>query len=110
MIINKIQYDEMNSKRFICFDMEQEMALSNLRHSLNLSSIDMFKKCFGEQKICKNYSARNWIWTFSDEAEKKIVYCLVSKEGISWESPLGKCEESISLRNEIIEVLQKNLS
>ena len=54
-------------------------------HKHKLTSLELFKKAFGRQKLTKDYTCRNWVWTFTDDEEKGILYCLVSKEGPSWE-------------------------
>lgn len=43
----------------------------------------LFKTTFGKQMTCKNYTCRNWIWTFSDD--NATVYCLICDTGVSWE-------------------------
>lgn len=63
-------------------------------------SKSLFKYVFGGQQICKNYSRRNWIWTFSDINKNNILYTLVSIEGVSWEFNIDSkdYDEVIDLR------------
>ncbi|RTK97740.1 MAG: hypothetical protein EKK64_00565 [Neisseriaceae bacterium] len=95
MKINKSEYDESKSQGIGLVVQDQEIyedvkKIYEFRHSLKLSSIEMFKLFFGKQQTCRNYTSKNWIWTFSDDEEKNVIYCLVSKEGISWETPNSK--------------------
>lgn len=50
-----------------------------------MSSKQIFKRVFGPQQICINYSYRCWIWTFADPEGKAVVNCLVDKRGVHWE-------------------------
>lgn len=49
---------------------------------IKLSSLEIFKKVFGKQLLTKNYSCRNWIWSFSEGGN--VLWCFVSKEGVSF--------------------------
>lgn len=49
------------------------------------NSLEACKAIFGKQQIVKQYSHRNWIWTFTDDDNFATIYCLVSVRGISWE-------------------------
>jgi hypothetical protein len=50
-----------------------------------LNSKQIFKKVFGPQLICINYTHRCWIWTFTNEDTDAVVYCLIDVRGIHWE-------------------------
>lgn len=45
----------------------------------------LFKYVFGRQLTCKNYTNRNWVWTFSDLEEQNAFWTLISTTGVSWE-------------------------
>ena len=51
----------------------------------DMSSKQIFKRVFGPQLTCINYSYRCWIWTFSNEGRTAVVNCLVDKRGVHWE-------------------------
>jgi hypothetical protein len=88
MKINKAKYKEdCNPGIFIDKGkFNHLLEISKIRYLNKLSSIDLFKKVFGKQQVCKQYTNKNWIWTFTDDNERLVINCLVSKEGISWES------------------------
>lgn len=50
-----------------------------------MSSKQIFKRVFGPQVTCINYTHRCWIWTFADPEGKAVVNCLMDKRGIHWE-------------------------
>lgn len=75
-----------------------------------LSSLKLFKQKFGRQQITKNYSHRNWVWTFQSDDGKAVIYCLVNEQqGIAWEYDRAVSDEAslLPLMNEIVAALTK---
>jgi len=52
---------------------------------------DMLLKYFGKQMSVKQFTHRNYIWSFSVEAGKKeaTIYCFSDKTGNAWEYKPG---------------------
>jgi len=51
------------------------------------SEKEVYKEVFGPHLLCKNYTYRNWIWTFCSQDKTAIVYFLVNVTGTSFECP-----------------------
>ena len=90
MLINNKKYDEIHTDSLAnCKSFHDKFKKIYLFYKKmheragNVGSIAVFKQVFGKQQCCKNYTCRNWIWTFSEEGN--TIWCLVSKEGINWE-------------------------
>lgn len=65
----------------------------------------IFKKVFGRQQICKNYSYRNWVWTFSDE--HATIYCMVSTRGASFEYNYVKSKDGEAIQNLFNKIMER---
>ena len=71
-----------------------------------LDSRTLFRSTFGPQLCCRDYSHRNWIWTFSDITDSAVLYALLNVEGVAWEY---NCKQSDpkALENVLTSVIGK---
>jgi hypothetical protein len=99
MIINKVKYDEDFTNSLQTMDGVNSLMLFNFYKKIreagifgpalgneaktHVKMLDVFKQVFGKQQTCKNYSSRNWIWTFTDGTTN--LWCLISKDGLTFE-------------------------
>lgn len=101
--LNKVEYQE-DSTGIVFNENESVMKLMTeyykLAHLLNYTSLEMFKAKFGPQKTCKTYTRRCWIWTFCKDGV--IIYCIVSDETPSWESPTPNDPQTKEFLEEIL--------
>jgi hypothetical protein len=67
----------------------------------------LFKLTFGKQQTTVDYTLRNWVWTFSNESNTAVIYCLLSSEGVAWEynTELSQGKAVAPLCKQIIELL-----
>lgn len=86
MLINAVLYYENKSNSIINEMIRKNSVVEPNFHKVdymiklynkfpNMSSKDIFKKTFGRQQICVNYTLRNWVWTFSNESKTSTIYC-----------------------------------
>ena len=107
-LVNRVPYDETLTQGGVSYYhnkdlMQLDVAYHALRHKLNLRSIGMFKRRFGRQQRCVNYTHRCWVWTFNrDDA---VIYALVDIRGPHWESPEPYSERTLQLLGDLLRAL-----
>lgn len=63
-------------------------------------------KAFGKQQVVRNYSYKNWIWTF--QSSDAVLYVLWSKRGVSWEFDRKRSQgeqAALALLNAVVNTL-----
>lgn len=129
-LVNEVPYDENNTDSMVNMDFrgDKDSYSNRILEECSWFEIDymkriqqapedrrdpksIFKYIFGEQQICKNYSCRNWIWTFSDSEEENTLYVLVSKEGTNWEFDRTSedYDKVIDIRKEVEDHIYENI-
>lgn len=111
MYVNNVDYDETETDTVLNHSVRlanKTLTLFNVRHQAGFkSSIEWFKHTFGRQKTTVTYSSRNWVWTFEANNNDAVIYCLVSKRGISWEYDVAKTWNPKSLERLLDEIIEK---
>jgi hypothetical protein len=118
MEINKEQYQEENTDSLINIRIRPPLIAiwetdwnSNKQKEYwekqgKRTSKQYLKDVFGRQQTCKNYTRRNWIWTFSDGNGKACLYALVSETGLHWEYRGGS--DSVVLK-QLVDSIEKEM-
>ena len=119
MLINEVSYDENNTDCIVNYIPHRHNGIKRFFHLPdfyynvvymeklykkfpNMPSKQIFKKVFGNQQKCVQYTYRNWVWTFSNEEKTATINCLVNETGVSWEMDItSNKQEIIKLRQEI---------
>lgn len=60
-----------------------------IRMGSGTGSARLFRAVFGRAQTVKDYSSRNYVWTFLDPSSGVVLYVLVSKEGAAFEYDFG---------------------
>lgn len=114
MQVNQAKYDEnhsdsiMNVEELWVEPSERDLYLLpyKTKRQLGITTLQLLKRVFGRQQTTKNYSHRNWIWTFTQNGS--VLYCMVSVEGISWEyDSRSNSKEIVVLFKKVVAILQK---
>ena len=108
MKINLVTYDENNTDPLSnvlreCFFYNNIDFIKKYHERVkDLKNKEYFKNKFGKQYTTKNYSHRNWIWTFTSNDELATIHALVSTRGILWEY-----NTSITRKNNLLRLVRE---
>lgn len=90
--VNQAQYKEDETLRLETLRsqeppdfIQRESKIYDLCRQLSCRPEQLFLSTFGEEQIIKQYTVKNWIWTFSGRRTKAVLLALVNENGIYWE-------------------------